>query len=358
MSFDFQIAFPCTHLIREERVQLDSDRRGMLISQPIAASGTVRVLVDDTFVVPASGLYSNATLQSSKSGEYRIPKNETTLEVSSLSEKQVFQLPVTRSISTDNLVSILNAQFTTITAINFNGYLVLQDNASFGKQSRIRVSGTAKETLGFDFVSSARGQVLYPAWRLEKVQGTINERYPRFVAPLKNNPIIKVSYTTPAERCLRCGATYVENDFRLDSSGDLRTITDHDLLHQICLKAILTKKGSNPFYRYYGTSLLESIGSKAVMGVENYLRYEVSKALQLVQKAQTAQARYQDVSQKERLLSVLNVTVIPHESDPTAFLIDVTVQSTSRKPISLSIVYTAPSAVALAGSNGLSLGVK
>ena len=94
------------------------------------------------------------------------------------------------------------------------------------------------------------------------------------------------------------------------------------------------------------------------MGVENYLRFEVSKALQLVQKAQTAQARYQDVSQKERLLSVLNVTVIPHESDPTAFLIDVTVQSTSRKPISLSIVYTAPSAVALAGSNGLSLGVK
>jgi hypothetical protein len=358
MSFDFQIAFPCPHLIQEERVPLDSDRRGMLISQPIASSGTVRVLVDDTFVVPSNGLSTNAVLQSSKSGAYRIPKNETTLKVSSLTETSTIELSTSRSISTDSLVKILNAKFTTIEAVNFNGHLMLKEGMSFGKQSRLFVEGSARDTLGFGFVSSARGRQLYPAWRLEKVEGTINERYPRFVSPLKNNPIIKVTYTTPAERCLRCGGSFVENDFRIDSNGDLRTISNHDLLYQICMKAILTEKGSNPFYKYYGTPLMESIGSKALMGIGNFLRFEVDRTLKLVQKAQTAQARYQTISFEERLLNVLNIAVIQHESDPTAFLIDVTVQSASQKPISLSIVYTAPSAVALAGSNGLSLGVK
>ena len=55
MSFDFQIGFPCPHLIQEERVPLDSDRMGMLISQPVASTGTVQVLVDDKYLVPQIG---------------------------------------------------------------------------------------------------------------------------------------------------------------------------------------------------------------------------------------------------------------------------------------------------------------
>ena len=130
MSFDFQIAFPCPHVIKEERVALDSDRRGMLISQPIASSGTVQVLVEDKFLVPANGLQTNALLQSSKSGAYRIPKNETTLTIASLSESHTIELPISRSLSTDNLVKIINAKFTTIEADNFNGHLVLKEGLS------------------------------------------------------------------------------------------------------------------------------------------------------------------------------------------------------------------------------------
>ena len=358
MSYDFQIGFPCPHLIQEERVLLDSDKRGMLISQPIAASGTIRVLIDDRFLVPANGLYSRAILQSTLSGGYRIPKNETTLIVSSNTETHTIELPVSKSLSTNNLVKILNGFFTHIKAINFDGFLVLQEKRDKGGASRLRVTGSARKTLGFEFCSSAKGKTLYPAWRLERVPNKINERYPKFVEPLKNNPIIKVTYSTPAERCLRCGATYVENDFRVDENGNLRTVTNEDLLYQICLKALLTKKGSNPFFRFYGTSLMESIGSKALMGIQNFLRFEINDALKIIQKAQTAQSSYQEVTLRERLLNVLNVTVIPHEKDPTAFLIDLTVQNASQQPVSLSIVYTAPSAIALAGSNGLSLGAR
>ena len=157
---------------------------------------------------------------------------------------------------------------------------------------------------------------------------------------------------------MRCGATFVENDFRVTNAGDLITITDENLLYQICLKALTTRRGSNRFYTFFGTRLLDTIGRKDVMGMQAYLTREVSSAFALVQKAQNAQAKYQQTSQRERFAGLLGVTVIPHEDDPTAFLIDVTVQSATAMPISLSIVYTAPSAVALAGTNGRSLGVR
>lgn len=358
MSFDFQIGFPCPHLIKEERVRLAPDRMGMAISAPIAARGTIQVLVDDQYIVPANGLHTRAYLQSSLSGGYRIPKNETSITVSSNTETHTITLPVSKSLSTDKLVVLLNSHFEYLSAINYNGYLLLSETRSMGGESRIVVSGSARKALGFDFVSRAKGFQLYPAWRLERVPNKINERYPKFLEPLKNNPIIKVTYSTPAERCLRCSATYVENDFRVNDDGELQTITNENLLYQLCMKALLTEKGSNPFYTYYGTKLLSSIGKKALFGVQNFLRAEINTALKLLQKQQTAQSKYQEVSPSERLLQVLNVTVIPHENDPTAFLIDLTVMNASQKPVTLSIVYSAPSAVALAGSNGLSLGVK
>ncbi|MDP6495908.1 MAG: hypothetical protein QGI09_10950, partial [Dehalococcoidia bacterium] len=50
-----------------------------------------------------------------------------------------------------------------------------------------------------------------------------------------------------------------------------------------------------------------------------------------------------------------SVDVVEGE-DPTTFLVNVLVQNASATPIKLSIVYTAPGATALGGSNGLMLG--
>lgn len=365
MSYDFQIGFPCPHYIVEERVTLSEDRRGIVTRYPIAAKGTVSILVNDEFFIPQRGLASRAVLRSAQSGPYRIGRYEDELTVANSNSSFTVTLPHGLRIPTDTLVELFNRRFKErgeqfLFATNVSGFLIFYDVSSSGGKSRVTVSGSATNTLGFR-QRSTRGRVLYPAWVLEKQissDGEFYGRFLRFTKPLKNNPVIKVSYTTPAEQCVRCRSTYVENDFRYDASGDLRLVTDENLLYQASLKALLTIKGSNPYFRWYGTNLMNAIGKKAVYGLQNSIKQEISAALQRYQQSQRAQSNYQTVSSKERLFSLQSVVVYPHESDPTAFLAEVVVLNASQTPISLSIVYTAPSAVALAGTNGKSLGIR
>lgn len=365
MSFEFQIGFPCPHYIVEEHVQLSSDRRGIVTKYPIAAKGTVSVLINDEFFVPQRGLSSRAVLRSAQSGPYRIGKYEDELTVSNFDSSFTVTLPRGLRVPTEDLVDLFNRRFKEsgeqfLYATTISGFLIFYDTSSSGGKSRVMISGSAAHTLGFH-QRGAKGKVLYPSWVLEKQISSDGEffgRFLRFSKPIKNDPVIKVSYVTPADQCIRCRGTYVENDFRYTTNGDLRLITDENLLYQCSLKALLTIKGSNPYYRWYGTNLMNAIGKKAVYGLQNAIKQEISSALRLYQQNQQAQANYQTVSPKERLFALQSVEVYPHESDPTAFLAEVVVVNASQTPISLSIVYTAPSAVALAGTNGKSLGLR
>lgn len=365
MSFDFQIGFPCPHYIVEEHVELSADRRGIVTRYPIAAKGTVSILINDEFFVPQRGLASRAVLRGGQSGPYRVGKHEDELTVSNQDSSFTVKIPHGLRIPTDDLVVLFNKAFKSkgeqfIFATSVSGFLIFYDVASSGGKSRILVAGSAANTLGFK-QRGMKGRLLYPAWVLEKQLSSDGEfygRFLRFTKPLKNNPLIKVSYTTPAEQCVRCRSTYVENDYRYDSKGDMKLITNENLLYQASLKALLTIKGSNPYYRWYGTNLLNAIGKKAVLGLQNAIKQEISSALQTFQQGQLAQAKYQTVSSKERLFSLSSVEVYPHETDPTAFLAEVVIVNASQEPISLSVIYTAPSAIALAGSNGKSLGIR
>ena len=365
MSLDFQIGFPCPHFIVEERTELSSDRRGLVTHAPIAAKGTVSVLVNDEYFIPSTGLYTRAVLRSSESGPYRIVKYEDELTVSNQFSAYTVRLPRGLRVSVNDLVELCNRKFKetgnqSLFAVNVSGFLVFYEVAGSGGNSRVRVKGSAITTLGFR-QKAAKGRELYPAWVLEKqmsADGIEYGRFVRFTKPIKTNPVFKVSYTTPSNKCIRCGAAYVENDFRYNSKGDLVLITDENLLYQSCLKALLTVKGSNPYYRWYGTSLMNAIGRKVVMGLQNSIKQEVSNTLRTVQNAQSSQVNYQKISAKERLFSLTSVVVYPHQNDPTAFLVDVVITNASQTPISLSIAYTAPGAVALTGSNGKSLGIK
>ena len=365
MSFEFQIGFPCPHYIVEEQVQLSEDRRGLVTRYPIAAKGTVSILVNDEYFIPQRGLASRAVLRSGQSSPYRVSKYEDELTIANQDSSFTVKIPRGLRVPVSDIVELCNKTFKSngeqfIFATSVSGFLVFYDVASSAGRSRITVSGSATNTLGFK-QRGAKGRVLYPSWILEKQESADGEyfgRFLRFTKPLKNDPIIKVSYTTPANQCVRCGSTYVENDFRYDSTGNLILITNENLLYQACLKALLTIKGSNPYYRWYGTNLMNAIGKKAVIGLQNSIKQEISASLQRYQQGQLAQAKYQTVSSKERLFALLRVEVFPHESDPTAFLAEVVVQNASQDPIALSIVYTAPSAIALAGSNGKSLGIR
>ena len=183
-------------------------------------------------------------------------------------------------------------------------------------------------------------------------------RYPQFMKSLSGNPTIKVTYAAMPERCPRCQATYVENDYRFDALGGITTIVNEDLLHQACLKAILTRQGSNPYHGSYGSQVISRIGAKQVRASATAIRQDIINSLSRVQNLQNGQRKYQQVKDRERLYRINSVSVRPSADDPTVFFIEVSVTNGTGIPVQLNTVFSAPGAVALAGSNGQALGLE
>ena len=181
-------------------------------------------------------------------------------------------------------------------------------------------------------------------------------RYPYFRKPLKGSPVLKVTYVTVGNQCPRCQGTLIENDYQFTSLGSLITISNEDLLYQACMKAILTQRGSNPYHPTYGTTILQQIGRKVTSYAANLVKEDIARSLKGVSGLQARQAKYQNVGMRERLYKVNTVAVSPSPTDPTLLFCEVVVQNMSNKPVSLSIAFSVPGAVALAGSNGMSLG--
>jgi len=150
---------------------------------------------------------------------------------------------------------------------------------------------------------------------------------------------------------------FIENDIRFNIQGNVIVIRDENLLYQAALKILQTRIRSNPFQAFYGSSIVSRIGTKAVGATATLLTEDVQMALRNLQSLQTAQAKYQAVTAKERLYTVSSVNVTQSQDDLTVFLVDVVVLNASNQPVSISIVFSVPGVVALAGSNGLSLGL-
>lgn len=368
MSLEFQLAWHCPHLTVEEVVTLDIDRRSLLTRQPLGGVGQVRILINDEFQVPQSGVFSPAVLSSSVSGPFDIRQNEDVFTVTASTGVQTITFGASGTIrkTTDQVVALIKAlEWTHVTVVNENGFLVITDSAKVGPDAFVKVSGSVAASLGFGQARVSQrqravwGREVYPGWNVYQRPDTqISNRFPKFNKMIRTNPVIKVTYTVPWQRCVRCGGTQVENDYRFDAGGNVILIKDEDLLYQAALKILLTDLGSNPFHSWYGTTIRQRIGSKALSGVAAVLSEDVRRALSRMQNLQRQQAKYQTVSFKERLYAVLGVQVQQHRQDPSTFLIEVTVQNASSEPIRLNIVFTVPEVVALMGSNGLMLGTE
>lgn len=349
MSQDFQLAHTCPHLTVEEHVTLGADRRSMETRQPVAAHGLVRVLINDQFYVPSTGLLSLAQIKGASSGPFHIIANENTLTLTNSGSTYNVTLPLGNRVKADTLVKLIKEAVTGISVVNEGGHLVLTDTTQAGGASLIKVSGTAAGALGFSAQTGARGRTVYPGWRLAKRVDTITNRFPQFISPIKTDPVIKVTYTVPVERCLRCRALGIENDYRFDLSGEPLRIQDENLLYQAALKILLTEKGSNIYHTDYGTSITNLIGSKALGAVTTLLTEEVSTALRNMQRQQQEQGKFQSVSAKERLFRVLSVNVVPDTEDPTIYYVEVVVSNASNEPVNISVVFTVPGAASRLG---------
>jgi hypothetical protein len=375
VSRDIQIGHPCPHLILEEVVALGADQKSLTTVAPVSSANSVRIMVNNEVYVPSGGLYTMASLSGSV-GPYRIEKcvgflgpDGDVLTVTASQGTVSVALPVSARISTDKLVRHLKLSDlgTLVTITNANGAVTFTDSHNNGGSSVVRVAGDGATALGF-VQRGTRGREIYPGWSLVSrrdvlpsagVRGLalVPARYPRFKKPVAKAADFKVTYTAMPERCPRCEGTYIENDYRFDQIGDIRVIGNEDLLYQECLKAILTRKGSNPYHTAYGSNVMDRIGAKSRAFSAGAIQQDILAALRVVQEIQVKQMKWQQVTDRERLYRVENVNVSPTANDPTTFVVAATVTNGSNNPVSLNIVYSAPGAIALAGSNGQSLGV-
>ena len=360
MSVDIRLAHPCPHLVLEEVVALTADRRSLPTSCPVAAANATRILVNDSFFVPSSGLYDPATLTASVRGPYRVPVCDRTLTVTtSTGSATVALVPGADGLVQAGAVArLLTAALPDASVGVTDGRLSVTDLGSVGPSSVVQASGPGAPWVGFRVQRGAVGRTVYPGWEVVGEPSSPLGRYPMFREPLRNNASFKVSYSTYPVRCRRCGGTFVENDWEYDLQGDALMVANEDLLVQEVLKIILTRTGSNAYFPTYGTGIVDSIGRKASSTTASDIRTQVREALRVVSLSQGTQAKFQQLTLEERLYTVNAVDVTQSAEDPTVFLVDVTVTNASTRPVRVSIVYTAPGAVALAGTNGLSLGTQ
>lgn len=338
---------------------------------------SVRVLANDSQYIPPEGLASQASLSAFTPGPYRIQKCQETvgsggnlLSVQTKSGTAQVVLPVGDRIPLLEVTRLLRASpvFGLVNIADQEGSLVLTDVNWAGPQSFVRVSGQGATALGFR-QTGARGVQVYPSWNLvakpDPFPGIrppgfnlVPSRYPKFTAPVRGNPTFKVTYAAMPERCPRCGGTYVENDWRFSTLGDAVEIRNEDLLYQACLKAILTVKGSNPYHPNYGSNITTRIGRKAAGAAALIIQEDVQQALLGVQNLQKKQKLYQSLTNEELLYRIDSVSVRPAVDDPTVFFVDVTVRNASNKPVAINTVYSVPGTIALAGTNGQTLGLE
>lgn len=350
MTIDFQLAWACTHETLGERVKLNSDLVSFTFAQPISSSQSLRLMYND-LDVPQVGLKSFGQLYTSKAGPFDILESALNIETSAGSITINFKGSKRYSASELSKYIIKSGFKGTIEVVN--EHLCFTDTNKIGSGSYIKTSGSALTYLGLEHQKGANGRDLLPSWYYEGLS-----KIPKFTEPVDMNGIWKASYITYPDQCLRCRGTYVENDLRVDSTGQPYFVDDSDLLYQASLKILLTQQGSNPFQSWYGTQIHSKIGTKALAATASFITEDIRRSLVQFQKLQRDQAKYQVVTSKEQLYSILDVSVRPHAQNPSTFLVDVTIQNASREPINLSVVFTVPSVVALMGSNGLYLGLE
>lgn len=370
MSIDFQLAHSCPHVTIEEIATLQSDRRSLLLRQPIASSKNVRITVNNGVTIPQNGLHASALLRSFQPGPFRVIKNENQLGIRNGQGEVSILLPVGSRVPTDEIIRIvqkeLDGEGIAVRASQENGYLTFEDQYEKGTASFVYCSGSALSSLGLDRQKAAKGKEVYPAWTIDERLDVVpitshgiknySRRFPKFVKPLKGNPVIKVSYATFREKCLRCLRTGVENDYRIARDGNFLLVANENLLYQQAMKMILTVRGSNPFHPEYGSLLTTRIGSKVLADTQGILQMDVITCLERLKGLQRMQAKYQVVSPRERLQSIQGVSVIQSPDDPTAFGIQGVIRNASNEPISLSLLFAVTGSVALTNSRGESLG--
>lgn len=346
MSQDAQLTWLCPHNIRDV-VMTPEDSTGEAFSVVYPVVSRLEVWIAGK-AVPPGGLLSQAQLTSMHAGPYFV-KYPFDLKIRLPSESVPSVEYSVKFLARNYTAEQLAAKFVGIPGLTCSatpdGRIMMQETQNQGARSFIHLSGLYRTDLALP--TGAVGRDVYPSWGLLKgTQGLPDQVV--FSRPLQTQTsLIKAHYKTHQDYCPRCQSTLVENDTRLQDTGDIKTVRGYDLLYQICLKAILTEVGSNPYFPAYGSSVMNSIGEKALTGVEYRIQESVRRALQVVQNVQAQQCRSQIVTAEEKLAEIKMVRGTRDPNDPTVINVEVTVVSASRTPVKLTMTFTVPGAHSL-----------
>jgi hypothetical protein len=361
MSYDRAIEQVCPHGVVEEPLFLSSDRQTVRPLRPIASSRSVRVRVNGEAEANPTGLFTAATASGSISGPFQIQGgvNDTLVVKINGGSEQTLSAPSGNRVSSQQVIDVLNTQIR-------DAYFVIAPHqrlrlltARDGESSTIFVKTTGSTlaaTVGLYTNRFWRGKTIIPAWTLVNDPNTLSDRPTRLVIfdePLQGyRDYVELDYITIREECRRCGGLGVENDWRYDSSGEIVTLVNEDLLLQEFTKALWTVQGSNVFHTWYGTRITESVGRKQTGLIQNLIVSDIHESFRRWQsiKRQQEENVGQIVTDEEYPFRLLSVTLEQSDEDPTVIMINSVVQNRSQKPIQLSRGIRAPLPVDLLGS--------
>lgn len=338
MSRDAQIAHACPHHIRLERTTVLAGVE-VPTGSPISSENLL-FLRRDGINLPKDGLYTTPKVILPRTAPYRVRQGSEILYL----DGQPIELPIRTYSSkelTDTLKSLASARYQ---ISEINGSVEI---SSFDAQEILLTGDVLTVSFGFSkSTHRVRSRQIAPSWYLYKS----GEGYGvRFRKPLDPVGVLDISYLTEKRFCTRCGGTGVENDFRLDEYGAISELNGHDLLYQIVAKAILTERGSNGFYPWYGSIAHRMVGQKSNSATAMSIKDTVRDTLQKIISVQQSQAQVQSVTLKERIAAIERIDVEPVGQDLTNYLCSVTVRSASTETVTISVVFAVPGSIPLDG---------
>jgi hypothetical protein len=371
MSYDRRIEQVCPHLVVEEALFLNADRRTVRPLRPIASAASVRVRFNGEQEITSVGHLIPAVAKGSSPGPFdiRAGVNDRLIVSVNGGPDQNFVAPTGLGITAKALTKALSSAVVGLVFRVSRRLQVQALTATRGPSARIVFkalphsesgvpTGSLARTLGFTVGRVYRGQEVFPPWSLINDPNTLSDRPTRLIVFDRRiesaTDFVEINYTTVRQECRRCGGVGIENDWQYTAAGNVIKVRNAELLSQEVLKITYTEKGSNPFHPWYGTGLLEAIGKKISDHglMQNLILSDLQEAFRRWQAIKSEQEdRVQFVSDEEYPFRLLVVNLEQDPVNPTVVYVNAFVQNRSSSPIQISRGLQLPLPIDLLGSS-------
>ena len=338
MSYDRQIEHVCPHIVREEALYVEPDYRTIKPLRPIASVDSVIVRLNSLVTVPSEGVYAPARAFGSIGGPFTIVagSNDVLMLQVGSSEPVRVTVPAADGISTQQLANLLANQVPGVSFAASDNRIVMR-TAMLGWDATmaLRPGSTMASVIGLPVGRVWRGRTVAPGWSLVRAPGVLSDRPARWIVfdePLKGfSDYAEIDYSTVQQECRRCGGLGIEHDWRFAGDGKVVAVRNENLLRQEVLKMIYTIQGSNVFHSWYGSGLIDSIGSKILDGalVQSTISADIQRGFKRWQsiKKQQEEAVGQEVTDGEYPFALQGVSVRQSARDPTVIFVTINIRS-------------------------------